>query len=52
MDERGEKLLCTSNRTGRRQLYLIDLRDMSMIQLTDDANVRGGCLSYDVRKVY
>lgn len=52
MDEDGEKLLCVSNRTGWWQLYLINLKDMTMMQLTDDANVRGGCLSYDGRKAY
>ncbi|MEM2849683.1 MAG: oligogalacturonate lyase family protein [Candidatus Bathyarchaeia archaeon] len=50
MDEKGEKLLCISNRTGWWQLYLINLKEMTMTQLTNEANVEACCLSYDGQK--
>ncbi|MEM1989428.1 MAG: oligogalacturonate lyase family protein [Candidatus Bathyarchaeia archaeon] len=52
MDRKGEKLLCVSNRTGWWQLYIINLKEMTMMQLTNDANVGACCLSYDGRKAY
>jgi len=52
IDKKCEFLLCTSNRTGWWQLYLLNLKDATMTQLTDDANVRGGCLSYDGQRAY
>ncbi|MCS7119931.1 MAG: oligogalacturonate lyase family protein [Nitrososphaerota archaeon] len=54
MDRAGRKILCVSDRTGWWQIYLLNLEEESMIQLSEDAFVRphAPCLSYDGRVAY
>ena len=52
VDDENTFVLVTSERTGQPQLYTLGLDDGTMVQLTDEGAITGGCLDARNRRVY